>query len=72
MGKLTSEALAMMPDEWLLELIEAASMIDEGLIRELLVRIPPEHPTLAQAIQLEVDNFDFEHIMNLAQAAVKL
>jgi signal transduction histidine kinase/DNA-binding NarL/FixJ family response regulator len=70
--KLTSEALAMMPDGWLAELAEAASMIDEGLIRELLARIPPEHQILAQAIQLEVDNFDFEHIMNLAQAAVKL
>jgi predicted Zn-dependent protease with MMP-like domain len=70
--KLTSEALAMMPDGWLAELVEAASMIDEGLIEELLARIPPEHQVLAQAIQLEVDNFDFEHIMNLAQAAVKL
>jgi len=69
--ELTSEALAMMPDGWLTELVEAASMIDEGLIGELLVRIPPEHQTLAQAIQLEVDNFDFEHLMNLAQAAVK-
>ncbi|MEY2859220.1 MAG: hypothetical protein RLZZ74_3533, partial [Cyanobacteriota bacterium] len=70
--KLTSEALAMMPDGWLVELIEAASMIDEGLIGELLARIPSEHQTIAQAIQLEVDNFDFEHLINLAQSAVNL
>jgi signal transduction histidine kinase/FixJ family two-component response regulator len=72
LAELTSEALAMMPDGWLEELAEAASMIDEGLIGELLARIPPEQQILAQAIQLEVANFDFEHLMNLAQAAVKL
>jgi hypothetical protein len=61
-----------MPDGWLVELIEAASMIDEGLIGELLARIPSEHQILAQAIQQEVDNFDFEHLINLAQSAVNL
>jgi hypothetical protein len=62
----------MMPDEWLAELIEAASMIDQGLIEELLACIPLEHQVLAQAIQQEVDNFDFEHLINLAQSAVNL
>jgi signal transduction histidine kinase/FixJ family two-component response regulator len=70
--KLTSEALAMMPDTWLAELIEAASMIDQQLIEELLVCIPLEHQFLAQAIQQEVDNFDFENLINLAQSAVNL
>lgn len=69
--KLTAEALAIMPDEWLEELAEAASSIDEPLITQLLCQIPEEHQSLAQAIQQQADNFDFDQIINLAQAAIK-
>jgi signal transduction histidine kinase/CheY-like chemotaxis protein len=70
--KLTAEALAIMSDDWLNELSEAASLIDEQLIIQLLQQIPIEHQNLARAIQAEVDNFDFERIIDLAQAAVNL
>ena len=70
--KLTSKALAIMSEEWLMELSEAAALINHQLITQLLSEIPQEYQNLAKAIQKEVDNFDFEYIMNLAQAAVNL
>ncbi|MCU0533327.1 MAG: ATP-binding protein [Hydrococcus sp. Prado102] len=70
--KLTATALAIMPDEWLRELAEAAESIDEQRIARLLSQIAEEHQALVQAIEKEVDNFDFDRIMNLAQEAVNL
>jgi signal transduction histidine kinase/FixJ family two-component response regulator len=68
--KLTAEALAIMSDEWLQALSEAAELINNQLIAQLLTEIPQENQNLAQAIQKQVDDFDFERIMNLAQEAV--
>jgi signal transduction histidine kinase/CheY-like chemotaxis protein len=68
--KLTAEALAIMSDEWLQALSEAAELINNELIAQLLTEIPQENQNLAQAIQKQVDDFDFERIMNLAQEAV--
>ncbi len=68
--KLTAEALAVMSDEWLQALSEAAELINNQLITQLLTEIPQENQNLAQAIQKQVDDFDFERIMNLAQEAV--
>lgn len=70
--KLTAEALAIMSDRWLAELSEAASLLDDRLIARLLSQIPKEHQALSNAIQKQVNNFDFDRIMNLAQAAVNL
>ncbi|NJL51269.1 MAG: hypothetical protein HC930_01875 [Hydrococcus sp. SU_1_0] len=70
--KLTSETLAMMSDEWLAELAEAATLIDERLIGQLLSQIPPEHQSLAQSIQQEVADFNFDRLINLAQTAINL
>ncbi|MGL5835741.1 MAG: ATP-binding protein [Waterburya sp.] len=70
--KLTAEALAIMSDKWLQELSYAAGVVNSQLIAQLLAQIPHEHNHLAQAIQNEVDNFDFDHLMNLAQKAINL
>jgi signal transduction histidine kinase/DNA-binding response OmpR family regulator len=70
--KLTATALAIMPDHWLTELVEAAALISDRQIAQLLLQIPAEHQALSQAIQAEVDDFNFDRIMNLAQAAINL
>jgi signal transduction histidine kinase/CheY-like chemotaxis protein len=70
--KLTAEALAIMPDRWLIELSEAAALINDRLIAQLLSQIPEKNQTLAKAIQKQVDDFDFDRIMYLAQEAVNL
>jgi predicted Zn-dependent protease with MMP-like domain len=56
----------------LAELAEAAALIDEQLIGQLLSQIPPEHQSLAQAIQQEVADFNFDRLINLTQSAVNL
>jgi signal transduction histidine kinase/CheY-like chemotaxis protein len=70
--KLTTTALAAMPEQWLRELAEAAALINQQLIAQLLKQIPEDHQALATAIQNEVDNFDFDRVMNLAQAAINV
>jgi hypothetical protein len=70
--RLTAEDLRIMPEQWLGELVEAAALTDNQLIAQLLSQIPEEHQSLSKAIQKEVDEFDFERIMNLAQEAINL
>jgi signal transduction histidine kinase/CheY-like chemotaxis protein len=70
--KLTAEALAIMPKDWLQELADAAELTNELLIEELLTRIPQERQSLVRSIQKEVDNFDFDRLMNLARSSVTL
>jgi CheY-like chemotaxis protein/nitrogen-specific signal transduction histidine kinase len=69
--QLTVAALRVMPEAWLRDLAEAAALINNQLIAQLLSQIPQEHQALAKAIQKEVDNFDFDRLMNLAQEGVK-
>ncbi|NHC35035.1 hybrid sensor histidine kinase/response regulator [Scytonema millei] len=69
---LTAEALTIMSNEWLVKLSEAAALLDEQQIAQLLTQIPEENQALAQSIQKEVDEFDFDRIMNLAQTAANL
>ncbi len=69
--RLTVAALRVMPEAWLRDLAEAAALINNQLIAQLLSQIPQEHRALAKAIEKEVDNFDFDRLMNLAQESVK-
>ncbi len=65
--RLTSEALKVMPDSWIDRLGQAAAVLDDKLLTQLLQEIPPEHPDLRDALQKQVNNFDFEQIIYLAQ-----
>jgi signal transduction histidine kinase/DNA-binding response OmpR family regulator len=69
---LTARALTVMPQAWLADLAESAALINETRITELVSQIPPEHEALALTLQREVNNFDFERIMTLAQEAINL
>ena len=62
---LEPNSLRIMPSEWLTQLEQAASELDEELIMELLKQIPDEHSLLVQALQNKVDDFDFDDIVNL-------
>ncbi len=64
-------SLQIMPGEWLTQLEQAASELDEELVMELLNQIPDEHTLLAQALQNKVDDFDFDDIVNLVQQTVQ-
>jgi signal transduction histidine kinase/CheY-like chemotaxis protein len=70
--QLTVEALAVMPSEWLQELANTAELTDDILIKNLLTQIPQEYQSLARSIQKEVDNFDFDRLLNFAMSAASL
>lgn len=65
--KLTAESLNVMPHQWLTQLEQAAIVLDQDALIQLVQKIPPEHPDLKNALLKEVNNFDFDQILNLAR-----
>ena len=63
--KLTADSLGIMPKQWLERLEAAAVVLDRDLLIRLLEEIPPEHINLKNALQRQIDNFDFDLILNL-------
>lgn len=70
--KITADRLEIMPNQWLNQLEQAASMLDRGSVTQLLQQIPVEHASLKNALQKQVDNFDFEEIRSLAKSSRKI
>ncbi len=68
---LTTEALAVMPSDWVAQLHEVAKQLDGEAICYLIEQIPAEQAALARAIENLVNNFRFDLIMDLTQQATK-
>lgn len=64
---LTSQALAKMPKNWVLELERAATELDEKEIIFLLDEIRSEYPNIVNAIENLVNNFRFDLIVDLIE-----
>ena len=65
--KATLESTAdikVMSPEWLDRAEQAAASLDADLLTTLLQQIPTEHSDLKQVLQKQIDNFDFEKIIN--------
>jgi PAS domain S-box-containing protein len=67
---LTIERLATMPTPWLQELYQSAAEVDDGKIATLCTTIPSREAGLGSAILAMARNFDFEPIIDLAEAAI--
>ena len=65
--KLKSESLKIMPSEWLVRLHSAAAQLDRELLKELIALIPSQHDVIASQIDLMIDRFDFEQILNISK-----
>ncbi len=63
--KLTADTLRIMPDQWLNQLELAASMLDRDTLSQLLQQIPSEHGDFKNALQKQINNFDFDEILSL-------
>ncbi|MGF1587760.1 MAG: response regulator [Pleurocapsa sp.] len=63
--KLTADTLNVMSDQWLTKVEQAAIVLDRDSLTQLLEEIPPEHTDLKNALQKQVNNFDFDKILNL-------
>jgi signal transduction histidine kinase/CheY-like chemotaxis protein len=71
-SKLDATVLNGMPTEWLTQLSYAAAQLDQQTLVQLLDQIPPHQAALRRSLQVQVDNFDFELLMTLAQDAAVL
>jgi signal transduction histidine kinase/DNA-binding response OmpR family regulator len=68
---LSAQSLAVMPTGWIQQLAEAAESTNSRKIAQLLLEIPPDYRSLVKAIQQQVDEFEFDHLMNCAQGAAR-
>ena len=66
-GVLTAEALAVMPDEWVAQLHQAATQAHAKLIFQLIEQIPEQNVPLASIVADLVNNFRFDKITDLTQ-----
>ncbi|NEQ26083.1 MAG: response regulator, partial [Microcoleus sp. SIO2G3] len=64
---LTSEAIAVMPSEWISQLDFAARSANDLQIARLLKEIPATHAPLQRAIAHLVHEFQLERLLNLTQ-----
>ncbi|MDV2991792.1 MAG: Sensor histidine kinase RcsC [Chroococcidiopsis sp. SAG 2025] len=69
---LNPSSLQIMPHHWLEHLQQAAAQLDGETIAQLVAQIPETHAPLATALLEQANNFDFDDILNLAQAAIGL
>lgn len=65
--RLTASSLKVMSDSWLEQVEQAAETLDDERLTELFKQIPPEHSGLNSALQQQVDDFDFDRIINLIE-----
>ncbi|MBW4582256.1 MAG: hypothetical protein KME42_22040 [Tildeniella nuda ZEHNDER 1965/U140] len=64
---LTVQDLQIMPLDWIDSLSQAARVIDEATLHQLIDQIPEQTHQLATALRRLVDNFQFEAIVKLTQ-----
>ncbi len=62
---LNSEDLRCMPRDWQVKLREAAIIIDEAKLYDLVAEIPSQSSDLAVSLTYLIDNFQLEAIVNL-------
>ncbi|MEM8828384.1 MAG: response regulator, partial [Cyanobacteria bacterium P01_G01_bin.19] len=63
--KLTADALNVMSNHWLNQVEQAANELNRDLLTQLIEEIPSEYTYLKNALQSQVNNFDFDSILNL-------
>ncbi|MEB3829076.1 PAS domain S-box protein [Phormidium sp. CCY1219] len=64
---LNREAIALMPEEWIARVYDAAFRVDEDRILELLEEIPESQSALAAALADLANNFRLDKIIELTQ-----
>jgi hypothetical protein len=65
--RLTPEALAILPADWVSELNQAAAQADGDLVLNLVEQIRSQHPSEADALASLVRNYRFDIIVTLTR-----
>lgn len=68
---LTAESFTGMSLEWIEQLYQATSCLDEPLIFNLIDQIPPEKQALSEELQYWVNHFRFDLIFNLLENMIQ-
>ncbi len=68
--ELDPQALTVMPLDWIVALQEAAVQVDPDLVLQLLDQIPETAIPLQQGLATWVDNFRFDQILQITEAAL--
>ena len=63
-------SLKVMPNDWLIQLEEAATELNKVAISRLIEQISVEHQLLARALQQKTEDFDFDQIVDLVQQTI--
>jgi signal transduction histidine kinase/DNA-binding response OmpR family regulator len=69
--RLVAQNLSVMPTEWIEQLQQAATLLDEQLLLSLIDQIPQKYSVLYQGLLEKINNFDFDEIFNLARQATR-
>ncbi|MEA5539927.1 PAS domain S-box protein [Limnoraphis robusta Tam1] len=67
---LTSENIAVMPHNWIVELYEASIACQHKTVEQLIKQIPPEYSSLAIGLEQLNQDFEFETMMKLTQQII--
>ena len=70
--KLTPESLRVMPTEWIVELNQAATKLNEYSILTLIEQIPAEYASVAKGLMDLVNHVRFDVIVSLSEEAMAL
>ncbi|MCU0527486.1 MAG: hybrid sensor histidine kinase/response regulator, partial [Elainella sp. Prado103] len=66
--QLTPQDLQVMPAAWIADLQQAAQMIDDIRLQELIEQIPEQNSQLIDGLKRLVNDFQFETIFQLTQS----
>lgn len=69
---LTPEHLAVMPNNWVIELYQASIACQHTVVQELIKQILSEYSSLAVGLDQLNQNFEFEKMMQLTQTYLDL
>ena len=69
--ELAVDDLTEMPELWVSQLYEAAELIDDDVLLDLIEQIPPEKATLSSALADLVRNFRYDKIIELTEKLIK-
>ncbi len=69
---LSPQQLSTLPVPWLQTIAAYTVRCDDKPLRQLVSQLPPEHSALRDALLFKIDNFLFEELLRLAEAALEI
>jgi len=64
---LTSRAMEAIPSEWKISMKQAIQNVDLDRIKELIIQLPEKNSVLAEMIQYQIDQYEYEKVLEWLQ-----